>query len=59
MSTQLKGKIEDERAAHESYVTFEEFLTLDGERTCSEWIDGKVIFMTAVASLKHQLVSSF
>ncbi|GAC1399956.1 MAG: hypothetical protein NVSMB56_15100 [Pyrinomonadaceae bacterium] len=63
MSTQLKIPIEPENAqahsAHEKYVTFEEFLALDAERGWSEWIDGKVIFMSAAAASRHQLIVLF
>lgn len=39
-------------------VTFEEYLTLDDERTMSEWVDGEVIYMSP-ASRRHQEILSF
>ncbi|MFN8526256.1 MAG: Uma2 family endonuclease [Chloroflexota bacterium] len=39
-------------------ITFEEFLALDTETACAEWVGGEVIAMSPVG-LKHQLIASF
>lgn len=45
-------------SVYKKRVTFEEYLAMHDDNTISEWIDGEVIVMSAVAT-RHQEIMSF